>query len=319
MYIGVFLLFLTGQTASAGIISGGNSTVSSSTSSASESNTYTSSKTFTSQVQIRGEVRISSSMIVAQNVFLSTAPNRMTTIGGTALYATLGVVGDIYMASGTLTGSVLRTISVSSQPTGHTGTPLLIKAGNGTEAIGGAMRVEGGDGTLGNPGAVAGPGGGLFMKGGAAGVSNAGGAVVLKGGAALDTDQGGGINGSSVTISGGDAPNAGPAVSGPGGSLYFYGGFGYNSSSGSVVLANTSTPGQVYGRVGIGTPNPATLLHMSSGAFTMDGTNATLKVGTMTFGPTSPPQSQALCLLGGLLGHCTGLVGATGGCTCVAP
>jgi len=36
-------------------------------------------------------------------------------------------------------------------------------------------------------------------------------------------------------------------------------------------------------------------------------------------GTGAPPNSQALCLLGGALGHCTSVVGATGGCTCVSP
>lgn len=46
----------------------------------------------------------------------------------------------------------------------------------------------------------------------------------------------------------------------------------------------------------------------------------TVYIGTMTVsGATAPPNSQALCLSGGQLGHCTSVVGAAGGCTCVAP
>lgn len=44
-----------------------------------------------------------------------------------------------------------------------------------------------------------------------------------------------------------------------------------------------------------------------------------IAVGTTTIGAISPPNSFALCLSGGALGHCTSLVGATGGCTCVSP
>jgi len=44
------------------------------------------------------------------------------------------------------------------------------------------------------------------------------------------------------------------------------------------------------------------------------GTNA-----VMFAGPSAPPNSQALCTLAGQLGHCTSIVGAGGGCTCVAP
>ena len=44
-----------------------------------------------------------------------------------------------------------------------------------------------------------------------------------------------------------------------------------------------------------------------------------VSIGTVTISATSPPQSQALCLVGGVLGHCNSVVGATGGCTCAAP
>jgi hypothetical protein len=36
-------------------------------------------------------------------------------------------------------------------------------------------------------------------------------------------------------------------------------------------------------------------------------------------GSDAPPNSQALCLLAGALGHCTSVVGIGGGCTCVTP
>lgn len=41
--------------------------------------------------------------------------------------------------------------------------------------------------------------------------------------------------------------------------------------------------------------------------------------GITVTGAGAPPNDQALCLSGGLLGHCTSIVGVTGGCTCVAP
>lgn len=40
---------------------------------------------------------------------------------------------------------------------------------------------------------------------------------------------------------------------------------------------------------------------------------------TIWKGTDVPADSQALCLLGGHLGHCTSVVGAGGGCTCVVP
>lgn len=40
---------------------------------------------------------------------------------------------------------------------------------------------------------------------------------------------------------------------------------------------------------------------------------------TFRAGSGVPPNSQALCLSGGQLGHCTSVVGAGGGCTCSAP
>lgn len=60
------------------------------------------------------------------------------------------------------------------------------------------------------------------------------------------------------------------------------------------------------GNFGIGTSVPITKLHISSSTITIDGTG-------------SPTNSQALCLLGGQLGHCTSAVGAGGGCTCSVP
>lgn len=71
--------------------------------------------------------------------------------------------------------------------------------------------------------------------------------------------------------------------------------------------------------LGINNINPSALLHISSGTLIVDGTAPTVKIGTMTVGPTSPPQSQALCFIGGQLGYCTSVVGITGGCTCAAP
>ena len=42
--------------------------------------------------------------------------------------------------------------------------------------------------------------------------------------------------------------------------------------------------------------------------------------GALNFqGSSAPPDSQALCLLSGSLGHCTTAVGVTGGCTCSVP
>lgn len=68
--------------------------------------------------------------------------------------------------------------------------------------------------------------------------------------------------------------------------------------------------------VGIGTSTPATLLHISSGTFTIDGN---VSPAITIVGSGAPPNSQALCLLSGSLGHCTTVVGVTGGCTCSVP
>lgn len=42
-------------------------------------------------------------------------------------------------------------------------------------------------------------------------------------------------------------------------------------------------------------------------------------ISTLTISKTQPPDSQALCIKTGTLGHCTSVVGVGGGCTCVAP
>jgi hypothetical protein len=60
--------------------------------------------------------------------------------------------------------------------------------------------------------------------------------------------------------------------------------------------------------------SPAALL-VSTQTFTGTNTFNTVKV----IGSAAPPDSQALCLLSGQLGHCTTVVGAGGGCTCSAP
>ena len=45
----------------------------------------------------------------------------------------------------------------------------------------------------------------------------------------------------------------------------------------------------------------------------------TMTINAVNIGPSAPANSQALCLLGATLGHCTSAVGAGGGCTCVSP
>lgn len=68
--------------------------------------------------------------------------------------------------------------------------------------------------------------------------------------------------------------------------------------------------------VGIGTNFPGSLLQLSSGTLTIDGN---VSPALTVRGSGAPPDSQALCLLNGQLGHCTTIVGATGGCTCSVP
>jgi hypothetical protein len=61
------------------------------------------------------------------------------------------------------------------------------------------------------------------------------------------------------------------------------------------------------GNIGIGNINPGTILHISSGTITMDGTG-------------SPAKGGALCLTtGGVMGKCTTQPDASGDCTCTAP
>lgn len=88
----------------------------------------------------------------------------------------------------------------------------------------------------------------------------------------------------------------------------------YNAGVSGSRMVITST-----GTVGIGTSFPSTLIHMSSGTLTIDGTSPAIVVGTVTISGTAPPNGQALCLTSGRLGYCTSVVGATGGCTCAAP
>lgn len=71
-----------------------------------------------------------------------------------------------------------------------------------------------------------------------------------------------------------------------------------------------------YQNVGIGCEAPSTKLHISSGTVTIDGNVSPALTIT---GSGAPPNSQALCLLAGSLGHCTSIVGVGGGCTCSVP
>jgi len=47
----------------------------------------------------------------------------------------------------------------------------------------------------------------------------------------------------------------------------------------------------------------------------LNGTSPAITIN----GSGAPPDSQALCLLTGQLGHCTTVVGSSGGCTCSVP
>lgn len=70
------------------------------------------------------------------------------------------------------------------------------------------------------------------------------------------------------------------------------------------------------GALGLGTANPNAGFQVSSGTVTIDGN---VSPAMRIFGSGAPPNSQALCLLAGVLGHCTSVVGVGGGCTCAAP
>lgn len=98
-------------------------------------------------------------------------------------------------------------------------------------------------------------------------------------------------------------------------------------SNGNVLYPSTAITQWLSGGFG----NPADLGLARQGAGVLEVNNGSsgqlrdlkaryVTVSSMTFtGATAPPDSQALCLLSGQMGHCTTVVGATGGCTCVVP
>lgn len=76
------------------------------------------------------------------------------------------------------------------------------------------------------------------------------------------------------------------------------------SNSFATGITNSAFAINHSGNVGLGTPNPATKLHMSSGTLTVDGTG-------------SPAAGGALCLNAAkALSKCTSAVDASGNCTC---
>lgn len=93
----------------------------------------------------------------------------------------------------------------------------------------------------------------------------------------------------------------------------------YMSGANPIVFSTNSLERMAIkssGNVGINTDLPSTLLHMSSGTFTIDGNTSpaiTIK------GSGAPPDSMTLCLVNGALGHCTSVVSISGGCTCTVP
>jgi hypothetical protein len=91
---------------------------------------------------------------------------------------------------------------------------------------------------------------------------------------------------------------------------------GYNAKVGCSNCMALGGTGVDAVNVGIGIAHPATSLHISSGTLQIDGN---VSPAIQIFGSGAPPNSFALCLLNGQLGHCTTVVGAAGGCTCSVP
>lgn len=105
--------------------------------------------------------------------------------------------------------------------------------------------------------------------------------------------------------------------------------FDRNYGAGGSGAALTIAPGTVSGSAGSiigasisytashGNTTTALLLEASGGS-----ANHAINItaGDLAFSGTgAPTASQALCIVGGILGHCTTVVGASGGCTCTAP
>jgi hypothetical protein len=71
----------------------------------------------------------------------------------------------------------------------------------------------------------------------------------------------------------------------------------------------------VAGDVGVGTVIPDSRLDVNGTASIKQTLNVTSKISTLN---ASSYSGQVVCYTnGGELGHCTSVVGATGGCTCV--
>lgn len=79
--------------------------------------------------------------------------------------------------------------------------------------------------------------------------------------------------------------------------------------------------GIVGGTDGVCGDNTALLLQGGSNGQSSGDETVTIysTSGDFFTGTGAPPDDKALCLSGGQLGHCTSVVGVTGGCTCVAP
>lgn len=87
----------------------------------------------------------------------------------------------------------------------------------------------------------------------------------------------------------------------------------------SVLLSPSGTEAlraSASGNIGIGASNPGQRLQLSSGTFKIDGN---VSPAMIINGAGAPPDTYALCLSGGALGHCTSIIGAGGSCTCSVP
>ena len=124
----------------------------------------------------------------------------------------------------------------------------------------------------------------------------------------------------------GNTVGAGVAFGGSGTSYGWIGAQQFGVANKPLYVNYYDTGQNVYiagpgGQVSIGDATPTAGNQFQVGSDTFSVTTAGLvKIGTMSVsGIVAPPNSQALCLLGGQLGFCSSVVGVGGGCTCVTP
>ena len=185
--------------------------------------------------------------------------------------------------------------------------PYPSGGGGGAGAVGGAGSGSvSGNGGAGTTSSISGSS--LYYAGGGGGNSNS--TLVTAGTGGL----GGGGNGGTSSSAG----VAGTANTGGGGGGGYSGNLGGNGGSGTVIVSypnqNTTPVALFSGYVGVGTTSPTTLLHMSSGIFTVDGTSA-----GANFGVNAPVTISSAVFVGTQLStQAAGGAGAAVTATCPA-